>query len=114
MSINKSVARSASVIGFATFCSRLLGFVRDMVIARIFGVYIYAQAFVVAFKIPNLFRDMVGEGATNAAFVPVFSEYIAKHSKEEFEKNNVLFLDDPGYIGKMFGAFLIAYTTKIR
>jgi len=84
MSINKSVARSASVIGFATFCSRLLGFVRDMVIARIFGVYIYAQAFVVAFKIPNLFRDMVGEGATNAAFVPVFSEYIAKHSKEEF------------------------------
>lgn len=84
MSTNKSVAKSASVIGLATLCSRLLGFIRDVVIARLFGVYVYAQAFVIAFKIPNLFRDMVGEGATNAAFVPVFSEYTAKHSKEEF------------------------------
>lgn len=84
MSTNKSVAKSASVIGLATFCSRLLGFIRDMVIARLFGIYVYAQAFVIAFKIPNLFRDLVGEGATNSAFVPVFSEYITKRSKEEF------------------------------
>lgn len=55
-----------------------------MVIARMFGVYLYAQAFVVAFKIPNLLRDLLGEGASNAAFVPVFSEYKAKHTKEEF------------------------------
>lgn len=81
---NRSVAKSASIIGFATFCSRLLGFVRDVVIARLFGVYIYAEAFVIAFRIPNLFRDLVGEGATNAAFVPVFSEYTVKHSKSEF------------------------------
>ncbi|MDD4980222.1 MAG: murein biosynthesis integral membrane protein MurJ [Candidatus Omnitrophica bacterium] len=84
MSINKSIAKSASVIAFATLCSRLLGFIRDVVIARLFGVYVYAQAFVVAFKIPNLFRDLVGEGATNAAFVPVFSEYALKHNKDEF------------------------------
>lgn len=90
MSIDKSgeshshVARSAGVIGIATLCSRLLGFVRDMVIARLFGVYVYAQAFVIAFKIPNLFRDMVGEGATNAAFVPVFSEYVSRDRKQEF------------------------------
>lgn len=84
MSTNKSVAKSASVIGFATLASRILGFARDVVIARLFGVYIYAQAFVIAFKIPNLFRDFIGEGATNAAFVPVFSEYNAKRSKEEF------------------------------
>jgi len=84
MSINKSVAKSASVIGIATLLSRLLGFIRDMVIARLFGIYVYAQAFVVAFKIPNSFRDMFGEGATNAVFVPVFSEYIAKRSKQEF------------------------------
>ncbi len=81
---NRSVAKSASVVGFATLCSRLLGFIRDVVIARLFGVYIYAQAFVIAFRIPNLFRDLVGEGATNAAFVPVFSEYTVKHSKSEF------------------------------
>ncbi|OGX21773.1 MAG: murein biosynthesis integral membrane protein MurJ, partial [Omnitrophica WOR_2 bacterium RBG_13_44_8] len=84
MSTNKSLVRSASIIGFATLCSRLLGFIRDIVIARLFGVYVYAQAFVIAFKIPNLFRDLVGEGATNSAFVPVFSEYTVKHTKEEF------------------------------
>lgn len=78
------VARSAGVIGMATLCSRLLGFVRDIVIARLFGVYLYAQAFVIAFKIPNLFRDMIGEGAANAAFVPVFSEYTSRGRKEEF------------------------------
>jgi putative peptidoglycan lipid II flippase len=81
---NRHVAKSASVIGIATLTSRILGFIRDVVIARLFGVYVYAQAFVIAFKIPNLFRDMVGEGATNSAFVPVFSEYTEKHSREEF------------------------------
>lgn len=84
MSTNKSVLKSAGVIGIATLCSRILGFCRDIVIARLFGVQVYAQAFVVAFKIPNLFRDFVAEGATNAALVPVFSEYSVKHSKEEF------------------------------
>mgnify|MGYP001576866090 CR=1 FL=1 len=84
MSTNKDIARSASVIGFFTFCSRLLGFARDVVIARFFGTYVYAQAFVVAFRIPNLFRDMVAEGASNAVLVPVFSEYSAQRSKEEF------------------------------
>ena len=84
MSTNKSIAKSASVIGFATLCSRILGFARDVVIARMFGVYVYAQAFVVAFKIPNLFRDLLGEGASNAAFVPVFSEYKVKHEPREF------------------------------
>jgi putative peptidoglycan lipid II flippase len=81
---HRSIAKSASVIGFATLCSRILGFIRDVVIARLFGVYVYAQAFVVAFKIPNLFRDLLAEGAANAALVPVFSEYTAKHTKEEF------------------------------
>ena len=81
---HQAIIKSAGIIGIATFCSRLLGFLRDLVIARLFGVYVYAQAFVIAFRIPNLFRDLVGEGATNAAFVPVFSEYTVKHSKEEF------------------------------
>ncbi|MDD5568245.1 MAG: murein biosynthesis integral membrane protein MurJ [Candidatus Omnitrophica bacterium] len=79
-----AIAKSAGIIAMATFISRLLGFLRDVVIARLFGVYVYAQAFVIAFRIPNLFRDLVGEGATNAAFVPVFSEYAARHTQEEF------------------------------
>ena len=78
------MARSAGTIGAATLLSRLLGFARDVVIARLFGVYLYSQAFVIAFKIPNLFRDIVGEGAANAAFVPVFSEYVARKRTEEF------------------------------
>jgi len=80
----RPLAKAAGLIGFATLISRFLGFFRDIIIARLFGVYLYAQAFVIAFRIPNLFRDFVGEGATNAAFVPVFSEYNIKHSKEDF------------------------------
>lgn len=84
MSTNKEIVKSASIIGLFTLCSRILGFIRDIVIARLFGTYALAQAFVVAFRIPNLFRDMVAEGACNSAFVPVFSEYSKKKSKEEF------------------------------
>ena len=81
---HKHIAGAAGVIGLGTLSSRILGFIRDVVIARLFGVEIYAQAFVIAFKIPNLFRDFLAEGATNAAFVPVFTEYQARHTKEEF------------------------------
>ncbi len=88
---NQAVARSASIISLATLLSRILGFIRDVVIARLFGVYLHAQAFVIAFRIPNLFRDFVGEGASNAAIVPVLSEYHLKHSREEFwELANIL------------------------
>ena len=99
MSINKyplgsqnlAVARSATIISLATLTSRILGFIRDVIIARLFGVYLHAQAFVIAFRIPNLFRDIVGEGASNAAIVPVLSEYSLKRSKEEFwELANIL------------------------
>lgn len=81
---HKGLAKSAGIISIATLLSRILGFVRDIIIARLFGIYIYAQAFVIAFRIPNLFRDLVGEGAGNAAIVPVLCEYEAKKSKEEF------------------------------
>lgn len=81
---HRQIAKDSSIIGLATLVSRILGFIRDIVIAKLFGVYIYAQAFVVAFKIPNLFRDFLAEGAANSAFVPVFSEYLVKHNKEDF------------------------------
>jgi len=88
---NQAVARWATTISLATIVSRILGFIRDVIIARLFGVYLTAQAFVIAFRIPNLFRDLVGEGAANAAIVPVLSEYSLKHSKEEFwELVNIL------------------------
>ncbi|MDD5237229.1 MAG: murein biosynthesis integral membrane protein MurJ, partial [Candidatus Omnitrophica bacterium] len=64
--------------------SRLLGFVRDVLFANFFGTGFAAEAFVVAFRIPNLLRDLAGEGAANAAFVPVFSEYLYKKERQEF------------------------------
>ena len=84
MSKNKHILNSAGVIGSLTMVSRVLGFVRDILIARFFGTARYAQAFVVAFRIPNMLRDLIGEGATNAAIVPVLSEYSVTKKKEEF------------------------------
>ena len=84
MSSKKHILKSAGIIGSATVISRILGFVRDILIARFFGTARYAQAFVVAFRIPNMLRDLIGEGATNAAFVPVLSEYSQTRKKEEF------------------------------
>lgn len=78
MSTHRGLARSAGVIGALTGVSRILGFVRDMVIAAAFGTGYAAEAFVVSFKIPNLLRDLVGEGAANAALVPVLTEYRQK------------------------------------
>ena len=57
-----------------TLVSRILGFVRDVVVARAFGAGLAADAFFVAFKIPNLFRRLFAEGAFSSAFVPVLSE----------------------------------------
>jgi len=92
MSTNKSVIKSAGIIGIATLCSRILGFLRDVVIARIFGVYVYAQAFVIALRLPNLFRDILAEGAANSCIVPVLSEEKAKANASEFwELVNILF-----------------------
>ncbi len=84
MSSRKHIIKSAGVIGFATVISRVLGFVRDILIANFFGTARYAQAFVVAFRIPNMLRDLIGEGATNAALVPVLSEYSQTKKKQEF------------------------------
>jgi len=84
------IIKSAGIIGFATVISRVLGFVRDIIIAKFFGTAKYAEAFVVAFRIPNMLRDLIGEGATNAAFVPVLSEYAVKKKEEFWELANVI------------------------
>jgi putative peptidoglycan lipid II flippase len=59
-------------MGFAVLCSRLLGLIREQLFAYFFGATHYADAFLVAFRIPNLFRDLFAEGAMSAALVPVF------------------------------------------
>ncbi len=68
------IARSAGLVSIAVMCSRLLGLVREQVFAGLFGAGFAYDSFVVAFRIPNLLRDLFGEGALSAAFVAVFSD----------------------------------------
>jgi putative peptidoglycan lipid II flippase len=70
-----SIARSARSVSIAVFLSRILGLVREQVLAGLFGAGTAMDAFVVAFRIPNLLRDLFAEGALSSAFVTVFSEY---------------------------------------
>lgn len=84
MTAMERIARSTGILAMAIGVSRILGFVRDILIARLFGTTLQAQAFVVAFRLPNLLRDLVAEGAVTSAFVPVLSWYRAKGEMEEF------------------------------
>ena len=80
---NSRVVRAAGVVGTATMLSRIFGFIRDMVVAGFFGAGMATDAFFVAFRIPNLLRRLLGEGSLTVSFVPVFTEYLTKKSKEE-------------------------------
>lgn len=80
----RSILKSTSQLSAGTLTSRILGFFRDIILAKLLGTGVRADAFFVALKIPNLFRDWVGEGATNAAVVPVLSEYLYEKRKESF------------------------------
>jgi len=76
------ITRSAAVFGSFTFVSRILGMVRDIVIARLFGTSFAMSAYTIAFTFPNLFRRIFGEGTMVGAFVPVFTEEMEKRGKE--------------------------------
>ncbi len=78
----KRIIKAAATVGGMTMISRVLGFVRDMVIARYFGASMGADAFFVAFKIPNFFRRLFAEGAFSQAFVPVLAEAKEKRGHE--------------------------------
>ena len=80
---NHSIAKAAGLIGAATFSSRLLGFIRDMVLARLFGATAAADAFFVAYRVPNLLRELFAEGSMSAAFIPVFTEYHTRRTARE-------------------------------
>lgn len=83
MTEDKKIAKSAALIGLATFLSRILGLVRDMIVANSFGAKMAADAFYVAYRIPNFLREIFAEGSMSAAFIPVFTEYLTTRSKDE-------------------------------
>lgn len=78
-----NLLRVLANIGSMTFFSRILGFVRDTLIARAFGASMLSDAFIVAFKIPNLLRRISAEGAFSQAFVPILGEYKTQRGFDE-------------------------------
>ena len=76
-----ALLRSVATVGGYTMASRVLGFVRDMLTAQFLGAGPVADAFFIAFRLPNLFRSFFAEGAFSAAFVPIFAGMIAKEGK---------------------------------
>lgn len=77
-----NLLKALATVGSMTFLSRILGFVRDTLVARVFGAGIATDAFFTAFKIPNLLRRLFAEGAFSQAFVPVLAEYKTKRGEE--------------------------------
>jgi putative peptidoglycan lipid II flippase len=77
------LARSAGVIGLATTASRLLGLARDQILAYFFGAGNAMDAYNVAFRIPNLLRDLFAEGAMSAAFVPTFTRRLTTRGRDD-------------------------------
>src|SRR5690349_8648529 len=83
MSEHRHLLKSASLISALTIVSRTFGYIRDSRIAFLLGAGTAADAFTTAYRIPNLLRRLVGEGAVSAAFIPVFSRYLAEDRRKE-------------------------------
>jgi len=98
-----NLLRTLAGVGSMTFLSRILGFVRDTLIARIFGAGLATDAFFVAFKIPNLLRRISAEGAFSQAFVPILSEY--KTKRTQIETHHLI-----NHVASLMGLFLVAVT----
>src|SRR2546421_12490151 len=77
----RQVIGALGSIGAATLASRVLGFARDMVVALIFGAGPVTDAFFVAFRIPNILRRLLAEGALSTAVIPVFTDYAVNRSR---------------------------------
>src|SRR5204863_4357844 len=80
---HRQLLKSASLISALTIVSRVFGYIRDSRIAFLLGAGTAADAYTTAYRIPNLLRRLVGEGAVSAAFIPIFSRYIAEKKEED-------------------------------
>jgi len=79
----KQILKSASIITLVTIASRILGYIRDQRLTLLLGTSLTADSFVLAYRIPNLLRRLVGEGSMTASFIPVFTGYMRDKSREE-------------------------------
>ncbi len=79
----RQILKSASIISIITVASRILGYVRDQRLTLLLGTTGIADSFVLAYRIPNILRRLVGEGSMTASFIPVFTDYMRNRSREE-------------------------------
>ena len=86
-----NLLKSTGTFGFFTLISRILGYLRDILIAIFLGTGVLADAFFVAFRIPNTFRRLFSEGTFNAAFVPSYTSEIVKGKKSSNKFANDIF-----------------------
>ena len=98
--VERQVVGALGSIGAATLASRVLGFVRDMVVALAFGAGPVTDAFFVAFRVPNILRRLLAEGALSTAVIPVFTEYASTRPRDEFVR----------LLRAVLGAALVALT----
>lgn len=77
------IARLAFGVGALTFISRVFGYIRDIAIAFFLGASVFNDAFIIALRLPNMFRSIFGEGALSSAFVPLFASKLKRDGKEE-------------------------------
>src|SRR5216117_917150 len=82
-STERQVVRALGSIGSATLVSRVVGFVRDIVVALVFGAGPVTDAFFVAFRIPNILRRLLAEGALATAVIPVFTHYAVREERPQ-------------------------------
>ncbi len=100
----RHLLRSTATVGGFTFLSRILGFARDVILARYFGAGPVMDAFFVAFKIPNFFRRLFAEGAFSQAFVPVLGEV---HTHQGHVETRRLIAETSGTLGLILIAFSV-------
>jgi putative peptidoglycan lipid II flippase len=94
------LVRSASAITPLTLLSRVTGYLREKIVALFFGATARTDAFIVAWRIPNMLRDIVGEGAMSSAFIPVYAEIAERRSAEEAR----------AFVGRAVGTFAFLLT----
>jgi len=84
--VQRGVVGAVGTIGLATLASRVLGYARDVVVAHVFGAGPVTDAFFVAFRIPNLLRRLLAEGALSTAVIPVFTETLTRDGPAAFAR----------------------------
>src|SRR5437879_2714215 len=114
MSEHRHLIKSASLISIITAVSRGFGYILDSRIAFLLGAGTAGDAYTTAYRIPNLLRRLVGEGAVSAAFIPVFARYLAEDKKQdawEFANTMLtlitLFLTAFAIIGIVFSPLIV-------